>query len=448
MSDHSGRRVVSAVPFGLLVSALVGLCFIVLSIAGYLLLRILNPVSPAITGIAFAILLAGLLLPLKRAFSRVVPQDYAAAGLAMVTFLGGLIGLMYVTGAQLVSGFAELRESVFAALEAIQEWLRDGPLDVGEVGLSDYFQQAQDWVMGNSGSIVTGALAAGSRIGTFTVAAGLALVTAFFFLADGRRIWLWFISLLPETLEERVDHAFSTGFQSVRAYVKTQAIVAAVDALGIGLGALILGLPLVLPLTIVVFLASFVPVVGAFVSGALVVLIAGFSEGLTAALIMVGIVLLVQQIEGNVLQPVLMSKAVDLHPWGVIIGVTIGSYIYGIVGALFAVPVMAMIKVVVQSLRNPLPEPAVEPPSGPGWPEVLSNARTFGAKALPSRGSRRRAGAPGSGDPSGPAEPPGGGSGDASAGGSADGRPDGNRPAVVDDAPLMGDAPDDPKPTT
>ena len=130
MSDHSGRQVVSAVPFGLLVSALVGLCFIVLSIAGYLLLRILNPVSPAITGIAFAILLAGLLLPLKRAFTRVVPQDYAAAGLAMVTFLGGLIGLMYVTGAQLVSGFAELRESVFAALEAIQEWLRDGPLDL------------------------------------------------------------------------------------------------------------------------------------------------------------------------------------------------------------------------------------------------------------------------------------------------------------------------------
>ncbi|KAB7744021.1 AI-2E family transporter [Nostocoides sp. F2B08] len=438
MSDHSGRQVVSAVPFGLLVSALVGLCFIVLSIAGYLLLRILNPVSPAITGIAFAVLLAGLLLPLKRAFTRVIPQDYAAAGLAMVTFLGGLIGLMYVTGAQLVSGFAELRESVFAALEAIQEWLRDGPLDAGEVGLSDYFQQAQDWVMGNSGSIVTGALAAGSRIGTFTVAAGLALVTAFFFLADGRRIWLWFISLLPSALEDRVDRAFSTGFQSVRAYVKTQAIVAAVDAVGIGLGALILGLPLVLPLTIVVFLASFVPVVGAFVSGALVVLIAGFSEGLTAALIMVGIVLLVQQIEGNVLQPLLMSKAVDLHPWGVIIGVTIGSYVYGIVGALFAVPVMAMIKVVVQSLRNPVTEPVGDPPGGPGWTEVLSNARTLGARALPARGSGKRAA---SGATSG-------GSGDAAAGGSADGRPDGDGPAVVDDAPLMGDAPDDPKPTT
>jgi putative heme transporter len=390
VSNHSARQVVSAVPFGLLVAALLGLCFIVLSGAGYILLLILNPVSPAITGIAFAILLAGLLLPLKRAIGRVVTKDYAAAGLTMVAFLGGLFGIMFVTGAQLVSGFAELRESVFAALEALETWLREGPLNIGDAGLGEYLQQAEDWVRGNSGSIVTGALAAGGRIGTFAVAAGLALVTTFFFLADGRRIWMWFVSLLPDAVEERVDRAFSSGFYSVRAYAKTQAVVAAVDAIGIGLGALILGLPLVLPLTIVVFLASFVPVVGAFISGALVVLIAGFSEGLTAALIMFGIVILVQQIEGNVLQPVLMSRAVDLHPWGVIIGVTIGSYLYGIVGALFAVPVMAMIKVVVQSLRHPLPEVGADHPSGTNWPEVLSNARNLGARALPSRGNRGR----------------------------------------------------------
>ena len=128
--------------------------------------------------------------------------------------------------------------------------------------------------------------------------------------------------LLPREVEDRIDRAFTTGFASVRAYVKTQAIVAAVDAAGIGIGALVLGLPLVLPLTIVVFFASFVPVVGAFISGALVVLIAWFSQGFVTALIMLGIVLAVQQIEGNVLQPVLMSRAVDLHPWGVIIGVT------------------------------------------------------------------------------------------------------------------------------
>jgi putative heme transporter len=410
VSNHHARQVVSAVPFGLLVTALVALCFIVVTGAGYLLLRILSPVSPAITGIAFAILLTGLLLPLKRAIGRVVPQPYAAAGLAMVVFLVGLFGLIFVTGAQLVSGFVELRDSVFDALEQVEAWLRDGPLGIGDAGLSSYLQQAQDWAMGNSGSIVTGALAAGSQIGTFTVATGLALVTTFFFLADGRRIWTWFVSLLPDALEERVDRAFSSGFTSVRSYVRTQAVVAAVDALGIGLGALILGLPLVLPLTIVVFLASFVPVVGAFVSGALVVLIAGFSEGLTAALIMFGIVILVQQIEGNVLQPVLMSRAVDLHPWGVIIGVTIGSYIYGIVGALFAVPVMAMIKVVVQSLRHPPPDDGPAEPSGTDWSHVVGNARNLGSRLLPSGASRRQRGDSGVGAPARDASGSGSGS--------------------------------------
>ena len=450
MSDHSGRQVVSAVPFGLLVAALIGLCLIILSGAGWVLLRVLDPVSPVITGIAFAILLAGLLLPLKRLVGRGMRNDHAAAGLTMVIFLGGLIGIAYITGAQLVSGFAELRDSVFAALEELETWLREGPLQLGDAGLTQYLDQAQEWITGNSGQILTGALAAGSRIGTFTVALGLTLVTTFFFLADGRRIWMWFVRLLPREVEDRIDRAFTTGFASVRAYVKTQAIVAAVDAAGIGIGALVLGLPLVLPLTIVVFFASFVPVVGAFISGALVVLIAWFSQGFVTALIMLGIVLAVQQIEGNVLQPVLMSRAVDLHPWGVIIGVTVGSYLYGIVGALFAVPVMALIKVVVQSLRNP-PEVVDDVPNRTNWPEVLSNARNLARRSRTGEartGEATATGATAAGAADGRAGGLGTGSGDATAGRSADGRPDGDRSAVVDDAPLMGDAPDDPKPAT
>jgi putative heme transporter len=404
VKTHSTRQVVSAVPFGLLVAAVIGLCFIVITMAGFLLLQILNPVSPVLTGIAFALLLTGLLLPLKRAVVRVIPNDHAAAGVTMILFLAALIGIIYVTGAQLVAGFAELRDSVFAALEQIEVWLRQGPLDIGEAGFAEWLEQAQTWLTDNSDTLLSGAVAAGSMIGTFGVALGLALVTAFFFLADGRRIWRWFVSLLPDDIEDRVDHAFSNGFHSVRAYVRTQAIVAAVDALGIGFGALVLGLPLVVPLTIIVFLTAFIPVVGAFASGALVVLIAWFSEGFTTALIMLGIVILVQQVESNLLQPVLMSRAVDLHPWAVIIGVTVGSYIYGIVGALFAVPVMAMVKVVVLSLRHPLPNVGAGPPEGPNWPEVLSNARTIGARALPSRRPLRRFRAEDAGatDPGGP----------------------------------------------
>ena len=347
------RSAAAAVPRALIVSAIIALCIVALAAGGWVLLRVLNSVSPAVTGVAFAMLLTGLLLPLKRLLGRVIRNSHAAAGLTMIIFLGGLIGTIWVAGAQIVGGFGELRDNVFAALEEVQDWLEQGPLAGTDIDIAEYLDQAQTWVTENSQQLLGGALAAGGAVTSFSVALILALVTTFFFLADGRRIWHWFVGLLPHPVLERVDTAFSNGFHSVRSYVKTQAIVAGVDALGIGIGALILGLPLVVPMTIIVFLASFIPVVGAVGSGALLVLIAWFSEGFTTALIMLGIVVLVNQVEGNVLQPVLMSRAVDLHPWGVIMGVTIGGYVYGIIGALFAVPVMAMVKVVVQSLRAP-----------------------------------------------------------------------------------------------
>lgn len=382
-TSHGGRKVLDAVPFGLLVAGVIAACLVALIFAGTLVLRILNPISPALTGIAFAILLTGLLIPLKNLINKVIPNSHAAAGLTIVTFIGSVLGLFWVAGAQLVAGFGELQESVFEALEQLEGWLREGPLAGSDAGFSEYIQQAQDWVTANSSQVLGGAVAAGSAVSTFGVALVLALVTTFFFLADGRRIWLWTVSLLPAKYEDRVDQAFGNGFHSVRAYVKTQAIVAGVDAIGIGLGALILGLPLVVPMTIIVFLTAFIPVVGAFLSGALVVLIAWFAEGWVAALIMLGIVILVQQLESNLLQPVLMSRAVDLHPWGVIIGVAVGSYTYGVVGALFAVPVMALIKVVVQSLRNPLPHVGADHPDGVNMPDVAREGEGRGLEALP-----------------------------------------------------------------
>lgn len=355
---RSGARdAVNAVPKGLLVSGIIAACVVALAAGAWVLLRVLNPISSIITGIAFAVLLTGLLLPLQRQVRRVVRHSHASAGLTLIGFIVFIVGLTGLAGAQIVTGFGELRDSVFEALAALETWLREGPLQLSGglegLALADYIQRLQEWMTANSGQLLTGALAAGSAVTTFSVALVLALVTTFFFLADGRRIWQWCVRLLPGHVEDRVDVAFSNGFESVRAYVKTQAIVAAVDAVGIGLGALVLGLPLVIPMTIIVFITAFIPVIGAFLSGAIVVLIAGFSEGLGAAVIMLLIVLAVQQIESNVLQPILMSRAVDLHPWGVIIGVAVGGSIYGIVGALFAVPVMAMVKVVVLSLKNP-----------------------------------------------------------------------------------------------
>lgn len=345
-------RLSRAIPFGLQVAGALAAIYVALAAAGWVTLRAVRPLSPVLIGVAVGLLLTALLAPISDRLKRVGLPKYLAALLTLIGFLGFLGGVGWLVGGRLVAGVSDLAESVSAALDAVQEWLRTGPLGVTGDQLGNYLDQARDWATSNSGQLVSGAVQAGQAVSTVLVGTGLALVTALFFLADGRTIFAWVVRLFPRPAQGRIDLAFSQGWNSVRAYVRTQIAVAAMDAVGIAIGAWALGLPLVIPIGVVVFLASFVPVVGAFASGLLVVLIAWASQGFTAALIMLMIVLAVQQIEGNLLQPLLMSKAVDLHPWAVLIGVTIGSYLMGITGAVFAVPLMALVNVVVLSLRR------------------------------------------------------------------------------------------------
>ena len=195
-----------------------------------------------------------------------------------------------------------------------------------------------------------------SRVGSTAadVATGvlLTLFTLLFFLMEGERIWLFVVGLFPKEAREAVNGAGRAGWKSLGAYVRVQILVAAIDAIGIGLGAAILGVPLAIPLGVLVFLGSFIPVIGALFSGAVAVLLALVALGPVQALIMLGIVLLVQQVESHILQPLIMGKAVSLHPLAVIFSVAGGSMIFGAVGALFAVPTLAVVNSVVRYLAG------------------------------------------------------------------------------------------------
>ena len=195
-----------------------------------------------------------------------------------------------------------------------------------------------------------------SRVGSTAadVATGvlLTLFTLLFFLMEGERIWLFVVGLFPKDAREAVNGAGRAGWKSLGAYVRVQILVAAIDAIGIGLGAAILGVPLAIPLGVLVFLGSFIPVIGALFSGAVAVLLALVALGPVQALIMLGIVLLVQQVESHILQPLIMGKAVSLHPLAVIFSVAGGSMIFGAVGALFAVPTLAVVNSVVRYLAD------------------------------------------------------------------------------------------------
>ncbi|NUP74010.1 MAG: AI-2E family transporter, partial [Sinomonas sp.] len=218
----------------------------------------------------------------------------------------------------------------------------EGPLQITATQLDTYIHDAQNLLQNNQSILVSGVLSVGSSAGHIITGALIALFVLVFFLLEGERIWAFLVGLLPSAAQPATDGAGLAGWRSLVSYVRVQVLVAAVDAVGIGVGAAILGVPLALPLAILVFIASFIPVVGALVSGVVAVLLALVANGLVNAVIMLVVVIAVQQLESHVLQPLVMGRAVSLHPVAVILSVAAGSYLAGIPGALFAVPMLAV----------------------------------------------------------------------------------------------------------
>ncbi|MGC5628831.1 AI-2E family transporter [Georgenia sp. Z1344] len=330
---------------------LVGLAVQTINQAGALLSSILIPT-------AVAILLTGLLMPLQVLLNhRLRLPRLAAAALTILITLAFLTGVGALVGTQISEGIGEVGELASLQVQDIVNAIASSPLPVDAAQVQSAMDQAGTWLQENSSQIATSAVGIGTGAAGVVVGAVLCLVATFFFLAEGDRLGTWAIMRLPRQWHERAYEAARRGWVTIGTYTKTQALVAAVDAVGIGIGAAILGVPFVIPLTVLTFVLCFIPVVGAFVSGALFVLVALGSQGLTAAIIMLVIVVGVQQLESNFLQPVLMGRAVDVHPIVVLLGVATGSYIMGIVGALFAVPAIAAVNTIASYLggRDPFP---------------------------------------------------------------------------------------------
>jgi len=303
--------------------------------------------------VAVALLLTVLLAPSVGWLQRRLRLGRAAAsGVAVIGLVVLVLGLLVLAGRSVVLGISELWDQAQEGVDQLLDWLATGPLQLSTDNLQDWIDQAREAAAANSDTIVAGALHATVTIGHVLAGAVIALFCTFFFLLDGRQIWSWLVGLLPRGSRERVHQSGRRGLVTLGAYTRTQILVAAVDAVGIGIGAAILQVPLAFPLAILVFLGSFVPVVGAVVTGAVAVLVALVTHGPVIALVMLAVVLAVQQLEGHVLQPFLMGHAVSLHPVAVLLAVAAGSFMAGILGALFAVPVVAVLNTVVLYLHG------------------------------------------------------------------------------------------------
>jgi predicted PurR-regulated permease PerM len=313
---------------------------------GYLLSTVVVVVIPVL----IAGLVAGLLFPVvKWARHHRVPRG-AAAGLAVLGLVGVVVGLLVLAGQQIVVGFAQLSGSVVAGTRQLLDRLEDSPLGIDVGSVDDWINDFGTTVENNSEAILDGAMSFGSTAGQVLAGVVIMLFTLLFLLMEGERIWLFLVRLFPVPVRRAVNGAGRHGWTALVQYARAQGLVAAIDAVGIGVGAALLGVPLALPIGILVFLGSFIPIVGAVATGAVAVLVALVTNGMTNALLMLGVVVLVQQLEGNVLQPLILGKAVSLHPLAVFLSVVTGSILYGIAGALFAVPVLAFLNTVVRYL--------------------------------------------------------------------------------------------------
>lgn len=334
-----------AVPRGLRVTAAYSwrILLIAAVVAGFiwLVIELKLLVIPLMVGILItALLWPGFQWMLRHRFPR-----WLAVALSIIGTLAIVSLLMWLVIWQVRAQLPDVQERSAQAVDEFRQFLLTGPLHLSDSQIQGYIDQALEVVNEQTQTLLNGALAVGTTAAHVVTGAVLSLFILICLLADGRGIWGWTLRLFPRAARPAADAAASNGFATIVNYARTQLLVAAIDAVGIGVGAALLGVPLAIPVAVLVFLGSFVPIVGAVVTGAIAVLLALVYNGPWIALAMLAVVLGVQQLEGHILQPILMGSAVKVHPLAVVLVVAGGSMVGGIPGALFAVPLAAFVNV-------------------------------------------------------------------------------------------------------
>jgi predicted PurR-regulated permease PerM len=291
-----------------------------------------------------AMLIAALLAPFKDFLIRHHWPRWIAIFVALVLAAGIISGLVLVVVVQIRHGLPDLEKQTLKAYTNFQSFLSVAPFNISKTQYSDFVNSLSAAIQKN-GTLASGAGLVAKTAGSVLTGLLLTIFATVFLVLDGARIWRWVVRLFPRRARTALDGAGHAGWTTLTAFIRIQLVVALIDAVFIGAGAIILHLPLAIPIAIIVFLAAFVPIVGAVVSGALAVFVALVYDNPLTALIMLIIVLAVHIIEGNFLHPFITGTAVKLHPLAIVLAVAAGTFVAHIPGALFAVPLVAVVNV-------------------------------------------------------------------------------------------------------
>ncbi|MFI8082464.1 AI-2E family transporter [Kitasatospora sp. NPDC086009] len=351
---HPGRPATpaEAVPWGLRVAAESTWRLLLLGAALYVVFMVVDMLRLVAFAVLASLLISALLEPTVSWLRRHgVPRSLAAGGVFMSGLAGiGLVGWFVVW--QVTTNLSTVTTKVQDGVATLRDWLITGPLHLTQQQITDFANQITKAISTNTEQLTSVGLTGAQIAVEVLTAVLLAFFTTFFFLYDGERIWNWVLRGLPRHSRYAMAGAGPKAWATLTAYVRGTVCVAFIDAVCIGVGIQMLGVPMALPLAVIIFLGAFVPLVGALVTGTVAVLIALVTEGPFTALMVLVVLVAVQQIEGHVLQPLILGRAVRVHPLGVVLGVAAGSIIGGIGGAIVAVPLIAVTNTVVAHLRR------------------------------------------------------------------------------------------------
>lgn len=354
-------NVAAELPHGVRIAAAWSWRLIVIGIAVAACVWLIVQVRIIVIPVVIALLLAALLSPIVQFFERREWPRALGVLTALLTLFAAVSGLVWLIVSQFRAGFGDVAGRVNRAWHRFLTWIDSAPFGLEAKQIDGFVAQAWKTLETHQDQIWSGALAVTTTATQFVAGALLTLFSLIFLLVDGRRIWFWVLGFFPQRAHAPADAAGRFGWVSVGQYVRVQVLVAFIDAVGVGVGAALLGVPFPVPIALVVFLGSFIPFLGAIVTGALAVVIALVYNGPVIALAMLGVVILVNQIEGHVLQPLVMGSAVKVHPLGVVLAVSTGALLAGIPGALFAVPLTAAASAMVDALVRRDWDPTVDP---------------------------------------------------------------------------------------
>ena len=337
-------------------SAQLILVIVLAAVAVFALVQLKLVVIPLLIALILAAALSPVITFLRKRGVSAILSTWITLIAGVVVF-GGLITLIVFA---VRDQWGELVASASEGIDQLHEFVENGPIPIDQAQLDSVRDTAVDFL--TSSQFGSGALAGVSVAGELITGIVLAVVILFFFLKDGDRIWAFFLRPFSGHVLDRGHRIGQTAVKTLGGYVRGTATVAAVDAIAIGVGIAIVGVPLALPLAVIVFLSAFIPLIGATVAGILAALVALVAVSPLAALVVVIIVIAVNQLEGNFLQPVVMAQSLKLHPLVILLALTAGTILGGIIGAVLSVPIAAVGWAIVKTWNPPVLAPVPDEP--------------------------------------------------------------------------------------